>query len=196
MPGKALAGFAVFLCLFTLALMGAGWWYLQNMSTPLTAPMTRLKSALEAITHNEVRQDGYSLEIQTNNIQELATVEREFQSIVKYEAYFLGQKKLLILKGNFRAKAGFDLARATDFSISNERVVGDLPRAEILSVEMLTYEVFHAEDNIFNQLKPADQEAATRHLLEQARRDAQQSDLRMQAETRFQQRLGDLMHNP
>ncbi len=194
--GKRFLGIALLFFAISLLLVGVVAWYFLTYAQPLADPVNRLKSALETITKNEIKQEGLTLEIQTNSIQELATVEREMQSIIKYQGSFLGQKKLLILKGNFRAKAGFDLTEATEFSIENGKVSGTPPQAKILSVELLDFEIYHSQDSTFNKLKPADQEAATQQLLEQARKDAVQSDLRMQAELRFRERLDDLMHAP
>jgi len=194
--GKRFLGIALLFFTISLLLVGVVAWYFLTYVQPLADPANRLKSALETITKNEIKQEGHTLEIQTDTIQELATVEREMQSIIKYQGSFLGQKKLLILKGNFRAKAGFDLTEATEFSITNGKVSGTPPQAKVLSVELLDFEIYHSQESAFNKLKPEDQEAATQQLLEQARTDAVQSDLRMQAELRFRERLDDLMQAP
>ncbi len=186
-------GISLFLLFISLAVVGAAAWFFVTKVQPALDPMSKLKGALETITQNQITQEGSSLEIQTNNIQELAVIERDSQSIIKYETLFLGSKKTLILKGNFKIKAGFDLTKASQFSIINGKVSGHPPKAEILSVEMIDYEIFHSQDGAFNKLTPQDQESATNALLEQARQDAQNSNLRQQAELQFQQRLDDLM---
>lgn len=159
-------------------------------------PLLRLKGVLENITQQEVIQNGHSLELRTSEIQELSTIERDMQSIIKYEATFLGTKKTLILRGNFKAKAGFDLKKAAQFSIEDGRVTGQLPKAEILSVEMMDFEIYHAQDGALNKLNEKDRQAATNQLLEQARKDAFESDLTERATKNFQQRLDDLMKMP
>ena len=72
-------------------------------------------------------------------------------------------------------------------------MAGTPPEAKILGVELLDYEIYHTQDSAFNKLTPADQEAATNQLLSQARKDAEQSDLKEQAKLRFHERLDDLM---
>ena len=195
-PAKNFFALSLIFLLVSLIVVGLSAWFFISYVKPTTDPLVKLKHALETITQNEIKTDGHTLEIQTNSIQELATIEREMQSIIKYEGSFLGQKKLLILKGNFKAKAGFDLNNASEFSIINGEVSGTPPKAEILSVELLDYEIYHSQDAAFNKLTPKDQEAATHQLLNQARLDALNSDLRLQAELQFQQRLDDLMDSP
>jgi len=193
---KASKGFlqlAVIFFVVSLMMIGIVTWYFIKVIEPLTDPLVKGKDALERVFKTEVKTDGYSLKLKTDSIKELATVERDVESVVKYEATFLGQKKLLILKGKFKAKAGFDLAEAGDLLIENGEITGELPKAKILSVEMVNYEVFHSQDRAFNKLTPEDQEAATKSLLSQAKEDAEQSDLKFQAERRLNERLEDLM---
>ena len=194
--GKRFLGIALAFFVLSLFLVGLVGWYFISYLKPLSDPVNQLKNALEAITSNEIKQDGHTLEIQTNTIKELATVEREMQSIIKYEGSFLGQKKLLILKGNFRATAGFDLTETNRLSIENGEISGLDQKAEVLGVELLDFEIYHSQDSAFNKLKPEDQEAATKQLLEQARKDADQSDLREQAELRLKERINDLLLVP
>ncbi len=190
--------FRLSLAFFVVSLMmiGVVTWFFMNQITPMLDPVQRLKGALETITKNEVKQSGHSLEIQTNAIEELATVEREMHSIIKYEGTFLGQKKMLILKGTFRATAGFDLTKAPSFSIIENQVSDSPMTAEILHVELLDYEIYHSQDSAFNKLTPEDQEIATNQLLEQARQDAIESDLRTEAQLKFHERLDDFMRAP
>ena len=57
---------------------------------------------------------------------------------------------------------------------------------------MKDYEVFFSQDGTINKLQPKDQEEAVVLLLEQAREDAQESDLREEAERRLRERLENL----
>ena len=195
---KASAGgmIGAFFMMFVLAFIclgGVAWYYINQKIDTVTDPVSKLKTVLEKITKQEVIQQGHSLEIQTNRIQELAVIEREMHSIIKYETVFLGARKTLILRGRFNVKAGFDLTKASKFSIMNGRVIGTPPPAEILTVELEDFEIYHSSDQAFNKLTAIDQEAATNQLLYQARKDAQASDLRELADQQFEQRLDDLM---
>lgn len=189
-------GFSLSILLIALAVAGITAWLFFTKVLPATDPVIKLKTALEKITQQQVTQEGHTLEIRTQDIQELSVVEREMQSIIKYETTFLGSKKTIILKGKFKAKAGFDLTKAGKFSIVNGKVSGEPPAAEILSVELLDYEVYHSQDGTLNKLQPPDQEAATKQLFYQARKDAEGSNLKQRAESQFKQRLDDLMGSP
>lgn len=191
--GKGFFGIAICFFLVSIFMIGLVAWYFIKVIEPMTDPLARGKDALEKVFKTDVKTDGVSLTLSTDSIQELATVERELESVIKYEATFLGQKKVLILKGIFKVKAGFNLTEAGNLKIENGEITGDLPKAKILSVEMKEYEVFHSQDKAFNKLTPEDQEAATQRLLRQAKQDAEQSDLKSQAEQRLNERLEDLM---
>ncbi len=179
-----------------LIVAGITAWFFFSKVLPASDPVVRLKAALEKITQQQVIQEGHTLEIRTKDIQELSVMERDLQSIIKYETVFLGSKKTIILKGKFKAKAGFDLTKASEFSIVNGKINGALPAAEILSVELMDYEIYHSQDGMLNRLQSPDQEAATKQLLLQARKDAECSDLKQRAESQFKQRLNDLMGEP
>lgn len=185
---------ALFFALLLVGLGAGGYFYLKNQ--PQLDSMLRLSQALQRITNTTPTIEGHSLQLKTQDISELSVVERDLKSIIKYETQFFGVKKIIILTGKFKVKAGFNLEEATEFSMMNGKVEGSLPEAEILSVELLNYEVFHSQDAAFNKLTPKDQERATQLLLEQARKDAEQSDLTQLADSQFQQRLEDLMFQP
>ena len=69
----------------------------------------------------------------------------------------------------------------------------DFPPATITSVELKNYEVFFSDNGLINKITPEHQELATRQMLAQARLDAEQSDLKVEAETQLQTRLKDLL---
>ena len=192
-PSGKIFVFSLLLLVIAVAVVGAAAWFFITKVQPATDPLNRLRSALSEITQQKITQSGHTLEISTQEVQELAIIEREQASIIKYETTFLGAKKTLILRGDFRVKTGFNLTKATTFSIIEGEVSGDLPEAEILSVEMLGFEIYHSQDRAFNKLTSQDQEIATNQLLKQARKDAEESSLRSQAEDAFKQRLDDLM---
>jgi len=192
---KRILQIAIALLLVSLTVVGLATWAFFTKIKPATEPLARLKSAIETVTQKSIKQSGHTLELRTDDIMELGTVEREMQSIIKYEASLLGIKKTLILKGEFKAKAGFDLSKSKEFSMQGGEVKGLPENAEILSVEMEDFEIFFSNDTLY-KLTPADQEKATKQLLEQARKDAQESDLREVAERQFEQRIEDLMSIP
>ena len=69
-----------------------------------------MASALGQITQADVNISSSTVSVEQHDIAELAVVMRKTQTIVKYESKVLGSNNILILKGNFTVKAGFDLA--------------------------------------------------------------------------------------
>ncbi len=156
---------------------------------------SKVASALARITRTKVSMESNTITVDQADIAELALVSRRIQTIVKYASEFFGSDNVLILRGEFEIKAGFDLSKP--FSVNVDETTGtitsDFPPAEILGVEMLKYDVFHAEDGIWNKLSVATHESVTRQLLMQARLDAARSDITREAEARLSTRLRDLL---
>jgi hypothetical protein len=162
------------------------------VARPATRPMDRFVDALGALTQRSVEVDGITVALGDSEVSELVLVERHSRSLIKYETSWLGSDNVLIVRGDFRIKAGFDLDAVEPLEFRDGRVEGQWPPAEILSVELLDYEVFFSRNGAINKLKPEDQEKAVRRLLAQAREDAEAGDLREEAEGRLRERLQDL----
>jgi hypothetical protein len=159
---------------------------------PATAPLDRFAKVLEQVTQRKVVVSGSTVTLEESGVSELAVVQRKSQSLIKYETSWLTSENILIVRGEFVVKAGFDLSKVTKIEMVDGEVSGTWPEAEILSVELKDYEVFFSQDGTINKLQPKDQEEAIVLLLEQAREDAQESDLREEAERRLRERLEDL----
>lgn len=191
--GRSLATTLLALCLglavLAIAIM-AGFHYF--VARPAVQPMDRFVSALETLTKRPARVQGTSVLLGDSEVSELVVVERRMRSLIKYETSWLGSGNILIVQGEFLAKAGFNLGGGVEFELRDGTIEGKWPEAEILSVELLDYEVFFSQDGAINRLKPKDQEKAIRLLLEQARDDAAKGDLREAAERRLRERLLDL----
>jgi hypothetical protein len=159
---------------------------------PATAPLDRFAKVLEQVTQRKVVVSGSTVTLEESGVSELAVVQRKTQSLIKYETSWLTSENILIVRGEFVVKAGFDLSKVTKIEMVDGEVSGTWPEAEILSVELKDYEVFFSQDGTINKLQAKDQEEAIVLLLEQAREDAQESDLREEAERRLRERLEDL----
>lgn len=103
-------------------------------------------------------------------LAELATVRREFAHEYLWEHQWLGSTKRLRLRGNFAAKAGFDLHGNFRIGIDPQslRVQVVLPPPRVLGVEMLSYQA-EEEDGFWNKLHPGEREEAVNALLASAR---------------------------
>jgi hypothetical protein len=106
-------------------------------------------------------------------LAELATVRREFAHEYVWEHQWLGSTKRLRLRGNFAAKAGFDLYENFHVGIDPQslRVQAVLPPPRLLGVEMLSYDA-EEEDGFWNKLTPAEREEAVNALIASARATA------------------------
>ena len=115
-------------------------------------------------------------------VAELATVRREFTHEYAWEHQWLGSTKRLRLRGNFAAKAGFDLHGNFRVEIDPQdlRVQVALPPPRVLGVEMLSYDA-EEEDGFWNKLNPEEREEAVNALLASARAAAE-SDAALRAE--------------
>jgi len=156
------------------------------------APIEAFRQALQTITKKEVSISGNTVVIENTDVMELALIQRKTQHVVKYHTRWLASDNLLILRGDFIIKAGYDLSQSTEFSIENGLVSGNWPEAKILSVEMIDYEVYHSKNGSINKLQAKDHEAAVKQLLKQARQDAQNSDLLKETQKALNDRLNDL----
>jgi len=136
-----------------------------------------------------------SVVLEKSSIAELAVVARKTSTLVKHETTWLGSTKILIVRGDFIAKAGFDLNQAFRMQIdqANRHVIVDLPKPKVLSVEFKHHEILFSSPGIINKLGPEDHEAVMRAMYSKAREDAEKSDLTEEAIQQVNIRLHDLL---
>ncbi|MEJ6561250.1 MAG: DUF4230 domain-containing protein [Akkermansiaceae bacterium] len=183
---------AFFIGLTILAVCGMAAFY-YFIGKPALSPMDRLAEALRNVTENDVTVSGNSVTLARAEMRELAVVERKVQSMVKYETKWMGSDKMIIVKGDFLVKAGFDLTEFDGFELEGEKVVGTWPSAKVLSVEQFDYEVFFSKNGVINKLSQGDFENVSNLLQKQARTDAvEHSDILQDAERVIRTRLEDL----
>lgn len=184
-----------FVGLSLLLAVGCGAFYLMVARPAMKAmsPVNRLAEALKNVTDHEVSVNGSSITLARAEMRELAVAERHVQSMVKYETKWLGSDKMIIVKGDFLVKAGFDLTEFEGFELEGNQVVGEWPDAKILSVEQLDYHIFFSKNGVVNKLSEKDYEAVSKLLQKQAREDAElRSDMLESAERVIRTRLEDL----
>ncbi len=192
--------FAFFAGIALLIAVGtAAFWFIAIR--PVASVGDKVADALAKITGGQVTVSGGSAVLQDKEVSELAVVNRRVQSVVKYESDILGSSDVLIVKGEFDVKAGYKLddprhPAQLSFDPITGAVSADFPPARVLSVEMRDYEVLFAKQGFWNKLTPEDQQHVTRLLILQARKDADASDLREEAEMRLLTRLDDLLSSP
>jgi Protein of unknown function (DUF4230) len=104
-------------------------------------------------------------------IFELATVSRTCVINYSYTNEWAGSKKILILKGNFRVKGGFDLKQNSSVNIHSNplRIDAHFPPPKLLSVELVNYEIEQTQNGYWNRIKPEDQQEAIRGMINTAK---------------------------
>lgn len=159
-----------------------------------SAPVDKLAEALSTVLGTEVKVSGSTAVLEKSEIGELALVQRKTQAIVKYETSWMGSSKVLIVRGDFLVKAGFDLSEGGNWGILDGRINGKMPEGKVLSVEPIgDFEIYHSDNGTLNRLKPQDHANAFNHLKRQARRDAERSDIGKEAERALLRRINDRM---
>ncbi|MBK1856082.1 DUF4230 domain-containing protein [Verrucomicrobiaceae bacterium 5K15] len=162
------------------------------VSKPTTAPVHQLAEALSGVFGTEVTVHGSTAVLEKSEIGELALVQRKTQAITKFETTWMGSNKLLIVRGDFLVKAGFDLTEGGQWGILEGKVEGDLPQGKVLSCEPIgDLEIYYAESGTLNRLSPEDHASAFNYLKNQARRDAERSDIGKEAEQVMLRRIND-----
>ncbi len=160
----------------------------------LDKPLQTFASALSDVLGTEVVVTGSTAVLEKSEIGELALVQRKTQAITKFQTTWMGSEKTLIVRGDFLVKSGFDLSEGGQWSILDGVINGPLPEGKVLSVEpMGDFEIYYAENGALNRLSPQDHASAFNYLKNQARRDAERSDVAAEAERVLLRRLGDIM---
>jgi hypothetical protein len=134
----------------------------------------------------------------TNEILELAMIEQDFD--VEYETSdkLLGSEKRINLRGAYRAKIGFDLQKGFNIEVQRGRflrpgqIALELPRAEILSVELLDVQKT-TSSGLINWVTTKDVESAMQELSALAQDKASKLDMLEDAEKRIENRLNEAL---
>jgi hypothetical protein len=186
--------------------IGAGLYFL------VVAPMERglastrndvgrgLEKVLQAVTHSDTTiVEGRAEISETAEISELALLEMKMSATRSFEneGYLLryvptGTKKVIV-RGEYKVKAGYKLKPGISLAVENGRPVARFPKPEILSVELLNFEVLSEQDGWFNKVKPKDREMVLLDLRNQMRNEARRSGMLDTVEATLRNRLSDLL---
>lgn len=190
---KSRAGsiWAIFGGLTMLMIAGFACFYFLA-SKAVNAPVNKLAETLSVVFGHDVTVNGSTAVLEKSEIGELALVQRKTQAIVKYETTWMGSNKMLIVRGDFLVKAGFDLSEGGNWQILEGKIKGKFPEGKVLSVEPIgDFEIYHADSGTINRLNSKDHENAFNYLKSQARRDAERSDIGKEAERALLRRIND-----
>ena len=143
----------------------------------------------------EVRVDGLIILQGTVPILEIATAEKSLMVRHRWSQTWLYSTKVLEIEAPFTAKAGFPIREPLRVRIDPHTKVlsADLPRPQILSVEMGEVKILTDEDGLWNKLTPGDREEAFRALRKQADQQFASSNLLQLAGLEARKRLESVL---
>ena len=158
-----------------------------------------LDKVLSAVTHSDTRiTEGRAEITETKEIAELSLLEMRMSATRTIErgdhflALPLGTKKLIV-RGYYKVKGGYQLQPGISLRMEKGQPVARFPRAKILSVELIDFDVLSEEDGWLNRVQPEDRSQILRELRTQMRLEATQSGMLDTVEATLKTRLRDLL---
>jgi len=159
-----------------------------------------IDKVLGAITNSSTRiVEGRAEIVETTEISELSLLEMRMNATRTFEneGYVLkylptGTKKLII-RGHYQVKAGYRLKPGISLRVENGQPVARFPKPEILSVELVDFDVLNEESGIFNRIQAEDRAQVLRELREQMRLEAIRSGMLETVDITLKTRLRDLL---
>ncbi len=158
-----------------------------------------LQQVLGAITHADTRVvEGRAEVVETAEIAELSLLEMRMsatRTIEKSESLSilpLGTKKLIV-RGRYSVKGGYRLKDGVSLRLENGKPIASFPKPEVLSVELLDYDVLSEDSGWLNRIQPEDRAQILRELRDQMRAEAEASGLLATVESSLRTRLRDLL---
>ncbi len=184
-------------------LCGAYFLILRPIERTLTGTRTSIERSLQqvlgAITNTDTRIVEGRAEITSSaEISELSLLEMRMsatRTIEKSETMYnvpLGTKKLIV-RGHYTVKGGYRLKEGISLRMENGRPVANFPKPEVLSVELIDFDVLSEDSGWLNKIQPADRAQILRELREQMREEAEKSGLLDTVESSLRTRLRDLL---
>jgi len=187
-----------------LAIIGGAWFLAVR---PIERALSGTKSSFErglqqvlaAVTNTNTRiVEGRAEVVETAEISELSLLEMRMsatRTIEKAESFSglpLGTKKLIV-RGHYTVKGGYRLKDGVSLRMEKGKPVARFPKPEILSVELLDFDVLSEDSGWLNKVQPADRAQILRELRNQMREEAEKSGLLETVDSTLRTRLRDLL---
>jgi Protein of unknown function (DUF4230) len=139
------------------------------------------------VTHDLVVQ-------QLQDVAKLVSTEMTLRDVVVYDASKYGFTKRALLVVTGKVSAGIDLGPQTDVRIDNaaRRISITLPRARVMSVEVLDVRTYDESAGLFNPFRPEDRDAIQRQVRHQLYTAGEQSGLLVHADSSASRVLKEL----
>jgi len=189
----------------TLAAIVGGVWFLVVLPVERVLSSTKgsvergLGEVLAAITNSSTRVvEGRAEIAETSEISELALLEMKMsatRTIEKSDSYAflpLGTKKLIV-RGYYRVKGGYHLKDGASLRMENGTPIARFPKPQVLSVELIDFDVLSEDSGWMNKIQPADRAQILRELRAQMRIEAEQSGMLDTVDATLRTRLRDLL---
>lgn len=182
---------------------GAYFLVLRPIERGITGTRTSIERSLQqvlgAITNTDTRiVEGRAEVTGTAEVSELSLLEMRMsatRTIEKSESMYnvpLGTKKLIV-RGHYTVKGGYRLKDGVSLRMENGKPVARFPKPEVLSVELIDFDVLSEDSGWLNKIQPADRAQILRELREQMREEAERSGLLDTVESSLRTRLRDLL---
>ncbi len=187
-----------------LAILGGVWFLVvlpieRGLSSTKGSVERGLGEVLAAITNSSTRVVEGRAEIsETSEISELALLEMRMsatRTIEKSDSYAglpLGTKKLIV-RGYYRVKGGYRLKDGASLWMEKGTPVARFPKPEVLSVELIDFDVLSEDSGWLNKIQPADRAQILRELRAQMKLEAEESGMLDTVEATLRTRLRDLL---
>jgi len=133
---------------------------------------------------------------QVSPIAELAVAQRDMNITFFWSQEWLRSKKTIELNATFQVKAGFDLEKPISVAYDgvNRLVIITLPPAEVLSVERIGATEYEDKSGWWNRVNEEDRQVAFNGHQQAARKHANESTLKAEAERLIVERLEALLN--
>jgi len=186
------------------AVIGGGYFLVvrpmeQGLAGTKASVERSLEQVLGAITNSDTRVVEGRAEIAgTSEISELSLLDMRMsatRTIEKSESFSglpLGTKKLIV-RGHYQVKGGYRLTPGVSLRMEHGKPVARFPKPEVLSVELIDFDVLSEDSGWFNKVLPSDRAQILRELREQMREEAERSGLLDTVAATVRTRLRDLL---
>lgn len=127
----------------------------------------------------QVTYEGTTVLEAKKPIAELSTIEKRFEHTYRWEHKWFGSTKQIVLKGQFVAKAGYDLTKpfSIDVSDNGQTFKATMPPAKVNSVELVKYEIVEDVNGYWNDVTKADREGAVNAMVNGAKSNLNEAKL-------------------
>lgn len=158
-----------------------------------------LEKVLAAVTNRDTRiVEGRAEITESKEISELSLLQlrmsatRTIEKSENLSILPLGTKKLVV-RGHYQVKGGYRLQNGVSLQMENGRPVARFPKPEILSVELIDFDVLSEDDGWLNKVQAGDRAQILRELRDQMREEAEKSGMLDVVESSLRTRLRDLL---